>query len=203
MIHNDSNASLLTRQRRPAKTLPNPEQTIKPAQTTPITPSHIPTPTTSTTQQRLAKKPLENNSIFREKGRNHLSFYLYAPVGTDARFTSDTAMPPTPPSDSSTGKASNPAAPRSRLSKTGSITRGSTSVATSSLSPKTSNNAHTRSGSGGIRKPTATAAGSVLKTGLMGPPAGKNPVNEKFNNLFFKSPVPRVTPFSPPSYRTN
>ncbi|PUU81583.1 hypothetical protein B9Z19DRAFT_1062568 [Tuber borchii] len=100
-------------------------------------------------------------------------------------------MPPTPPSDSSTGKkASGPTALRSRLSKTGSITRGSTSVATSSLSPKTSNNAHTRSG--GIRKPTATAAGSVLKTGLMGPPAGKKPVNEKFDNLFFKSPVPRA-----------
>ncbi|CUS11227.1 unnamed protein product [Tuber aestivum] len=102
-------------------------------------------------------------------------------------------MPPTPPSDSGTGKkASNPIAPRSRLSKTGSIARGSTSASASSLSSKTSNNAHTRSGSGGTRKPAGTAAGSILTTGSMGPPVGKRPVNEKFDNLFFKSPVPRA-----------
>ncbi|CAZ79644.1 unnamed protein product [Tuber melanosporum] len=102
-------------------------------------------------------------------------------------------MPPTPPSDSSAGKkASNPTASRSRFPKAGSIARGSTSASTSSLSLKTSNNAHTRRGSNGIRKPTATAAGSVLTAGPMGPPAGKKSVNEKFDNLFFKSPVPRA-----------
>ncbi|KAG0643455.1 hypothetical protein HOY80DRAFT_1092191 [Tuber brumale] len=95
-------------------------------------------------------------------------------------------MPPTPPSDSSVGKkASNSIAPRSRLPKTGSVTRASTSASTSSLSLKTSDNAHTRSGSNGIRKPAAT-------TGPMGPPARKKAVNEKFDNLFFKSPVPRA-----------